>query len=75
MAANKLKVALVQASPIMFNLQATIDKVGVLVSKAAKANASLVVFSEAFIPCYPLGLSFGSSVGKISKEGLDDWLL
>ena len=61
--------AVVQDSPIVFDLSATIDKVEYLTKKAKEKNAELVVFPEAFISAYPKGLDFGARIGMRSKEG------
>ena len=66
-------VAVVQAAPVLFNRDATIEKAHRLISKAASQGAEFVVFPEAFIPCYPRGLSFGMVVGSRSSEGRLLW--
>ena len=38
------KVAVVQDSPVLFNLHSTIEKVELLTKKAAKEEAKLIVF-------------------------------
>lgn len=48
-----LQVALVQASPVHVNLEATLDKVDLLTHEAAAQGAKLVVFGETFITGYP----------------------
>ena len=48
-----LQVALVQASPVHVNLEATMDKVEALARDAAAQGAQLVVFGETFITGYP----------------------
>ncbi|MCH8327813.1 MAG: carbon-nitrogen hydrolase family protein, partial [Candidatus Marinimicrobia bacterium] len=48
-----LQVALVQASPVHVNLEATLDKVDTLTREAAALGAKLVVFGETFITGYP----------------------
>ena len=68
------KVAVIQAAPILFNVQATIEKMEKLVKEAAKNGAKLVLFPETFVSCYPRGLSFGTVVGSRSKEGRAMWL-
>ena len=55
--------AVVQAAPIAFDLDATLDKVARLASEAAGRGARLVVFPEAFVSCYPRGLDFGTVIG------------
>jgi nitrilase len=46
-------VACVQAEPVVFDREATIDRLGALTAEAAAAGARLVVFPEAFVPAYP----------------------
>jgi nitrilase len=46
-------VAAVQATPVILDREATIDKVGVLTKEAVANGAALVVFPEAFVATYP----------------------
>jgi nitrilase len=46
-------VACVQAEPVVFDREATLERLAVLTAEAAGAGAGLVVFPEAFIPAYP----------------------
>ena len=71
---EKVKVAVVQATPVLFDLAATVDKICKLLAEAAQNGADLVLFPEAFIPCYPRALSFGTVVGSRSEEGRELWL-
>jgi nitrilase len=48
-----VKVACVQAEPVVLDREATIDKLAALATQAAREGARLVVFPEAFIPAYP----------------------
>lgn len=48
-----VKVAAVQATPVVLDRDATVAKACELISKAAAEGAGLVVFPEAFIPSYP----------------------
>ncbi len=66
--------AVVQDSPVLFNLHSTIEKVGSITKKAAKNKAKLVVFPEAFISAYPKGLDFGARVGSRTDKGRDEFL-
>jgi nitrilase len=66
---QNVKVAVVQASPILFDREATVKKACDLVHDAAERGASLILFPEAFIPAYPRGLSFGTVVGSRSSAG------
>ncbi|MDH3884717.1 MAG: nitrilase, partial [Desulfobacterales bacterium] len=61
---KEINVAVVQASPVLFNRQATIEKACDLINQAAEQGAQLVLFPEAFVPAYPRGLSFGTVVGS-----------
>ncbi len=70
---KKLKVAVIQDAPILFELNKTMKKVMKLTKDAAATGAKLVVFPESFIPCYPRGLTFGMVVGKRTMEGRRDY--
>jgi nitrilase len=48
-----VKVACVQAEPVAFEREATIDKLERLVAEVAGAGARLALFPETFIPVYP----------------------
>ena len=67
------KVAVIQAAPILFDVNRTIDKIEQLTKEAAQAEAKLVLFPETFISVYPRGLSFGTVVGSRSKDGRATW--
>jgi nitrilase len=70
---TRVQVAVVQAAPVLFDRDATIEKARRLIHEAAGQGAQLVLFPEAFIPCYPRGLSFGMVVGSRSDEGRRLW--
>jgi nitrilase len=70
---QRFKVAVVQASPVLFNREATIEKTCRLILEAAEKDVKLILFPEAFIPAYPRGLSFGAVVGNRSSEGRRTW--
>ncbi len=53
--APNLKVAVVQAAPVLFDRDATVEKACRLAQKAAAQGAKLILFPEAFIPAYPAG--------------------
>jgi nitrilase len=72
-ASPKVNVAVVQASPILFDREATVEKALHLVSEAAENGSKLILFPEAFIPAYPRGLSFGTVVGSRKPEGRLTW--
>jgi nitrilase len=69
----KVKAAVVQASPVLFNREATVEKAVHLISEAAEEGSKLILFPEAFIPAYPRGLSFGTVVGTRKPEGRLTW--
>jgi len=70
---QRFKVAVVQATPVLFNREATIEKTCRLILEAAAQDAKLILFPEAFIPAYPRGLSFGTVVGNRSSAGRRTW--
>ncbi len=50
-----VSVAVVQAAPVLFDRDATIDKACRLIDEAAAGGAQLILFPEAFVPAYPAG--------------------
>ena len=66
--------AVIQDSPILFDLHSTIEKVDKITKKAAEKGASLIVFPEAFISAYPKGLDFGAKVGIRTQKGREEFL-
>ena len=70
---TQVRVAVVQASPIPFNKAASVAKVAKLTKEAAAKGAKIVLFPEAYIPCYPRGMYFGSTVGKRTDQGRKDF--
>jgi nitrilase len=68
-----VKVAVVQAAPVLFDRAATLRKVERLVREVADEGAQLALFPEAFVPAYPRGLSFGMVVGSRSPAGRLTW--
>ena len=71
---DKVRVALVQDSPVIFDLKKTLKKSAELIRKAAESKPDLIVFPESFIPAYPRNMIFGSRIGSRSKEGRELWL-
>jgi nitrilase len=61
----------VQAAPVAFDVQRTLDKLADLAADAARKGAKLAVFPEAFVSAYPKGLDFGARVGMRTPEGRD----
>jgi len=69
----KVKVAVIQAAPVLFNREATVAKASRLIQEASAQRANLILFPEAFIPAYPRGLSFGTVVGSRTPAGRRTW--
>lgn len=65
----KVKLALVQDSPVFFDKEKSLQKVMTLTKEAAQKGAQLILFPESFIPGYPRGFSFGTKVGSRTAEG------
>ena len=70
---EKVRVAVVQAAPVLFDARESLRKLADLTADAARRGAELVVFPEAFIAGYPKGHDFGVSVGVRSPEGRDEF--
>ena len=70
----KVKVAIVQASPILFDKYKTLQKIAEKVEEASKESPKLILFPEAYISAYPRGLSFGTLIGNRESEGREMWL-
>ena len=70
---TSVRAAVVQAAPVAFDVEATLDKAERLMVGASASGAQLAVFPEAFISCYPRGLTFGSAVGSRTAEGRNDF--
>ncbi|MDT8408466.1 MAG: carbon-nitrogen hydrolase family protein [Wenzhouxiangellaceae bacterium] len=68
---QNLKVAVVQAGSKIFDLESTLERFEQLALQAARSDAELAVFPEAFIGGYPKGLDFGARVGQRSEAGRD----
>ncbi len=65
----KVKVAVIQESPLFFDKDATLKKIASLAENYAKKGCQLLVFPESFIPGYPRGFTFGATVGNRTEEG------
>jgi nitrilase len=70
---STIQVAVVQAAPVLFCREATVEKACGLIAEVATHGADLILFPEAYIPAYPRGLSFGTVVGSRSAEGRRTW--
>ena len=65
---ERVKVACVQAEPVIFDRSATIDKLAELAAETAGQGARLAVFPEAFIPVYPSS-SWAKALAGWSDDG------
>lgn len=70
---KKFLASVIQHAPVLFDLEATLDKTEGLVKQAVELGSKLVLFPEAFISVYPRGLSFGTVVGSRTEEGRALW--
>lgn len=68
-----VRVAVVQAAPVLFDTPKTLQKLADLAADAARTGAELVVFPEAFVGGYPKGHDFGVSLGVRTPEGRDEF--
>ncbi len=70
---EKFTAAVVQAAPIPFERERTLEKLRDLAADAARRGVRLAVFPEAFVSAYPKGLDFGARVGMRTREGREDF--
>ncbi|HEV3163862.1 MAG TPA: nitrilase-related carbon-nitrogen hydrolase [Isosphaeraceae bacterium] len=68
---TRIRAAVVQAAPVAFDVDQTLNRIGTLTAEAASRGVQLVVFPEAFVSGYPRGLDFGARVGSRTAEGRD----
>src|SRR5947208_14189167 len=68
-----VRVAVVQAAPVLFDSARCLQKLARLTKDAAGKGAKLVVFPEAFIAGYPKGHDFGTRLGMRSPEGREQF--
>jgi len=64
-----IKVAAVQAAPVLFDKAQTLERFASWLSKAKTEKVDLVVFPETFLGGYPKGVDFGARVGSRNAEG------
>lgn len=65
----KVKVAVVQESPVFFDKEKTLQKLEKIVQQQAQKGCGLIVFPESFVPGYPRGFDFGAKIGSRTDEG------
>ena len=67
-----IRAAVVQATPVAFDVDACLEQVARWTRKAAPAQ--LVVFPEVFVSGYPRGVDFGVSIGNRTDAGREKYL-
>ena len=70
---DKINIAVIQATPVLFQLEATLEKVRRLATEAAGQGAEFVLLPEAYVSAYPRGISFGTVVGSRNEGGREQW--
>ena len=73
MTGRTFKAACVQATPVIFDSERSLEKVIRLTGDLAKTGCKLIVFPESFIPGYPAGLGFGTVVGSRTQAGREQF--
>lgn len=68
------KVAVVQASSVVFDAEASTDKAVKYIAEVGAAGAELAVFPEAFIGGYPKGTTYGAAIGIRTERGRDEYV-
>ncbi len=68
-----VRAAVIQASPIPFDRESTLERVAELTREASADDIQLVVFPEAFVSAYPWGASFGATLGQRTPEGREEY--
>lgn len=71
---KRIKVGVVQATPVLFDLEKSVEVVLAWLEKGAAAGCQLLLFPETFLPGYPRGLRFDAVVGRRSDAGRTMWL-
>ena len=67
---QKVKVAVVQSSPVLFDREATIEKTCRLIREVGDQDVNLVLFPEAFIPPTRVDSALGRlSAAEAPREG------
>ncbi len=70
---TKLRVAVVQAGAVPFDVEGSVEKACRLAAEAGAQGVKLAVFPEAFVSVYPKGLDFGCRLGMRTPEGREDF--
>ncbi|KAI0914480.1 carbon-nitrogen hydrolase [Ustulina deusta] len=64
-----VRVAAVQAAPVSFDLEKSLEKLTRLAAEAVEGGADLVVFPEAFLSAYPWRYAFDATIGARESRG------
>lgn len=65
----KIKVGVVQDSPVFFDKAKTLEKMKDIIAAQASKGCQLLLFPESFVPGYPRGFDFGARIGRRTAEG------
>jgi nitrilase len=68
MTSQSVRVAAVQAEPVVLDRDATVAKACRLIAEAAKTGARLIVFPETFIPTYVNGRVWGRALSTFGTD-------
>lgn len=71
---KNVTVGVVQATPVLFDLDKSVDRVIDWIGRGAAAGCQLLLFPESFIPGYPRGLTFDAVIGRRTDKGRTMWL-
>ncbi|KAF2791331.1 putative nitrilase [Melanomma pulvis-pyrius CBS 109.77] len=69
MTSKVVKVAAIQAAPVSFDLEKSLEKVATFTAEAAQFGADLVVFPEGFLSAYPWRYAFDTTIGAREPRG------
>ncbi|KAI1268387.1 carbon-nitrogen hydrolase [Xylariaceae sp. FL1019] len=64
-----VRIAAVQAAPVSFDLEKSLEKLLTLTAEAAQQGAELVVFPEGFLSAYPWRYAFDATIGAREQRG------
>lgn len=70
---RRVVAAVVQAGSVLFDTPRTLTKVAELAAAARAMGAQVALFPEAFVGGYPKGRQFGTSLGRRTAEGRDEF--
>lgn len=71
---HTIRAGVVQATPVFFDLEASIQKVVEWIERGHEEGCQLLLFPESFLPGYPRGLRFDAVVGRRTDASRTAWL-